>query len=152
MSEISRPSWEKTVYKSQLRRVVAQQQIKIFKFRKKFLKVHKLYFEKHKKCHIWPRVLLKHLDDNLNPIDYIAWRQISKLLFTLIFPRMLKQLMENVEDLENLDKLLDSSNKSYRDSKSKKSSLEINFLFRYGQFGSGTVFFATPCTYTLFLL
>ena len=59
---------------------------------------------------------------------------------------MLKQLMKNAEDLENLDKLLDSSNKSYSDSKSKKSSLEINFLFRYGQFGSGTVFFATPCT------
>ena len=58
---------------------------------------------------------------------------------------MLKQLMKNAEDLENLDKLLDSSNKSYSDSKSKKSSLEINFLFRYGQFGSGTVFFATPC-------
>ena len=54
--------------------------------------------------------------------------------------------MKNAEDLENLDKLLDSSNKSYSDSKSKKSSLEINFLFRYGQFGSGTVFFATPCT------
>ena len=45
--------------------------------------------------------------------------------------------MKNAEDLENLDKLLDSSNKSYSDSKSKKSSLEINFLFRYGQFGSG---------------
>ena len=59
---------------------------------------------------------------------------------------MLKQLMKNAEDLENLDKLLDSSNKSYSDSKSKKSSLEINFLFRYGQFGSGTVFFATPCS------
>ena len=57
--------------------------------------------------------------------------------------------MKNAEDLENLDKLLDSSNKSYSDSKSKKSSLEINFLFRYGQFGSGTVFFATPCIFIL---
>ena len=88
-----------------------------------------------------------HLDDNLSQIDFTTWRQISKSLFTLIFPQMLKQLMKNAEDLENLDKLLDSSNKSYSDSKSKKSSLEINFLFRYGQFCSGTVFFATPCIY-----
>ena len=85
-----------------------------------------------------------YLDDNLNQIDFITWRQISKSLFTLIFPQMLKQLMKNAEDLENLDKLLDSSNKSYSDSKSKKSSLEINFLFRYGQFGSGTVFLRHP--------
>ena len=60
-----------------------------------------------------------HIDDNLSQIDFITWRQISKSLFTLIFPQMLKQLMKNAENLENLDKLLDSSNKSYSDSKSK---------------------------------
>ena len=53
--------------------------------------------------------------------------------------------MKNAEDLENLDKLLDYCNESYSDSKSRKSSLEINFLFQYGQFCSGTVFLATPC-------
>ena len=58
--------------------------------------------------------------------------------------------MKNAEDLENLDKLLDSSNKSYSDSKSKKSSLEINILFRYGQFGSGTVFFCDTLYFSYF--
>ena len=50
-----------------------------------------------------------YLDDNFNQIDFITWRQISKSLFTLIFPQMLKQLVKNAKDL---DKLLDSSNKS----------------------------------------
>ena len=48
------------------------------------------------------------LNDNLSQINFSTWRQISKSLFTLIFPQMLKQLMKNAEDLENLDKLLDS--------------------------------------------
>ena len=53
---------------------------------------------------------------------------MSKSLFTLIFPQMLKELMKIAKDLEILDKLLDSSNISYRDSKSKKSGLAINFM------------------------
>ena len=46
-----------------------------------------------------------HLDDNLNLIDLNTWRQMSKSLFTLIFPQMLKQLMKITKDLENLAKL-----------------------------------------------
>ena len=142
LAEISWRFREQSADRWQLRQVISQQRIKIFEFRKKFLKVHKWNFEKHKKSHIWPRVLLKHLDDNLNPIDYIAWRQISKLLFTLIFPRMLKQLMENVEDLENLDKLLDSSNKSYRDSKSKKSKSKL-YASQWVYYKHGSLFWNT---------
>ena len=84
-----------------------------------------------------------HLDDNLYQTDFITWRQISKSLFTLIFPQMLKRLMKNVEDLENLDKFLDSSNKSYRDFKSKKSKEDIKLLLTYGHFSRGTVFWDT---------
>ena len=84
-----------------------------------------------------------YLDDNLNQIDFITWRQISKSLFTLIFPQMLKQLVKNAKDLENVDKLLDSSNKSYSDSKSKKSSLEINFTLTYSHFSNWVFFWDT---------
>ena len=54
--------------------------------------------------------------------------------------------MKNAKYPKNLDILLDSIHKSYRDSKSKKSSQEIKFQLRYGQFSRGTVFFGTPCT------
>ena len=49
--------------------------------------------------------------------------------------------MKIAEDLENLDKLLDSSNKSYSDSKSKKSSPEINFTLPSWYFIKCIVFF-----------
>ena len=49
--------------------------------------------------------------------------------------------MKNAKHPKNLDIFLDSIHKSYRDSKSKKSSLEIKFQFRYGHFYRGTVFF-----------
>ena len=53
--------------------------------------------------------------------------------------------MKNAKYSNNLDILLDSFHKSYRDSKSKKSSQEIKFQLRYGHFSRGTVFFGTPC-------
>ena len=68
-----------------------------------------------------------HSDDNLDYVTFVRWRQISKSLFTLIFPKMSSQLIKNAKDPEDLDELLDFSNKSYRDNKSKKSGLEINF-------------------------
>ena len=145
MAEISWRSHEESAYRCQLRQVIPQQRINIFQFRKKFPKVHKLNFEKHQKSHIWPGVLLMHLDDNLSQIDFITWRQISKSLFTLIFPQMLKQLMKNAEDPENQDKLLDSGNRLYRDNKSKEFSLEISFTLTHGHFSDWVFFFGTPC-------
>ena len=59
-----------------------------------------------------------YTDDNLDQVDYIKWRQISKSLFTLIIPQMSSQLIQ-AEGPENLDKLLDSSKISYWDSKSQ---------------------------------
>ena len=53
--------------------------------------------------------------------------------------------MKNAKYSNNLDILLNSFQKSYRDSKSKKSSQEIKFQLRYGNFSRGTVFFGTPC-------
>ena len=70
---------------------------------------------------------------------------------------MSSQLIKNAKDPEDLDELLDFSNKSYRDYKSKKSGLEINFPLLYGYIRNRVVFFATPCIidtmakwYTLF--
>ena len=57
--------------------------------------------------------------------------------------------MKNAKYPKNLDILLDSIHKSYRDSKSKKSSQEIKFQLRYGHFSRGTVFFGTPCMYNM---
>ena len=58
---------------------------------------------------------------------------------------MSSQLVKNAKDPEDLDELLDFSNKSYRDYKSKKSGLEINFPLLYGYIRNRVVFFATPC-------
>ena len=58
---------------------------------------------------------------------------------------MSSQLIKNAKDPEDLDELLDFSNKSYRDYKSKKSGLEINFPLLYGYIRNRVVFFATPC-------
>ena len=58
---------------------------------------------------------------------------------------MSSQLIKNAKDPEDLDELLDFSNKSYRDCKSKKSGLEINFPLLYGYIRNRVVFFATPC-------
>ena len=58
---------------------------------------------------------------------------------------MSSQLTKNAKDPEDLDELLDFSNKSYRDCKSKKSGLEINFPLLYGYIRNRVVFFATPC-------
>ena len=53
--------------------------------------------------------------------------------------------MKNAKYPKNLDILLDSIHKSYRDSKSKKSSQENKFQLRCRHFSRGTVFFGTPC-------
>ena len=53
--------------------------------------------------------------------------------------------MKNAKYPKYLEILLDSTHKSGRDSKSKKSSQEIKFQLRYGNFSRGTVFFGTPC-------
>ena len=53
--------------------------------------------------------------------------------------------MKNAKYPKNLDILLDSIHKSYRDSRSKKSSQEMKFQLRYEHFSRGTVFFGTPC-------
>ena len=55
--------------------------------------------------------------------------------------------MKNTKDPEGLEELLDFSNKSYRDYKSKKSGLEINFPLLYGYIRNRVVFFATPCNW-----
>ena len=55
--------------------------------------------------------------------------------------------MKNAKYPKNLDILLDSIYKSYRDSKSKKSSHEIKFQLRYGHFSRGTVFLGHPVLY-----
>ena len=55
--------------------------------------------------------------------------------------------MKNAKYPENVGKLLDSSNKSYRDSKSKKSSLEINFTLTYAHLINGIVFLGHPVPY-----
>ena len=65
---------------------------------------------------------------------------------------MWNQLIKNVKYPENLYKLLDSINKSYRDSKSKKSSVENYFTLTYVHFSNGIVFFGTPCTTILVVL
>ena len=54
---------------------------------------------------------------------------------------MSSQLIKNSEDPEDLDELLDFSNKSYRDYKSKKSGIEINFPLLYGYIRNRVVFF-----------
>ena len=89
-----------------------------------------------------------YADDNLDHVDNIKRRQISKSLFTLIFPQILKQLTKNAEDPENQDKLLDSVSKSYGDTKSKKSSLEINFSLTYAHFSNGVFFLGHPVYFT----
>ena len=60
---------------------------------------------------------------------------------------MSNQHIKNAKDPEDLDELLDFSNKSYRDYKSKKSGLEINFPLLYGHIRNRVVFFATPCIF-----
>ena len=52
--------------------------------------------------------------------------------------------MKNAKDPEDLDELLDFSNKSYRDYKSKKSGLEINFPLLYGYIRNRVVFLRHP--------
>ena len=52
--------------------------------------------------------------------------------------------MKNAKYRKNLDILLDSTNKSCRDSKSKKYSEGIKFQLTYGHFSRGTVSFGTP--------
>ena len=54
---------------------------------------------------------------------------------------MSSQLIKNAKDPEDLDELLDFSNKSYRDYKSKISGLEINFPLLYGYIRNRVVFF-----------
>ena len=66
----------------------------------------------------------------------------SKSLFTLISSQVSSLLMKNAKDLENLDKLSDSSIKSYSDSKSKRSCLEVNFTNR-------VVFLGHPVTFKI---
>ena len=57
---------------------------------------------------------------------------------------MSSQLIKNAKDPEDLDELLDFSNKSYRDYKSKKSGLEINFPLLYGYIRNRVVFLRHP--------
>ena len=78
-----------------------------------------------------------YFDDNLDYVVFVRWRQISKSLFTLIFPKMSSQLIKNAKDPEDLDELLDFSNKSYRDYKFKKSGLQTSFRLCMGILETG---------------
>ena len=57
------------------------------------------------------------------------------------FYGLYNRLMKNAIYPENVIILLDSTHKSCRDSKSKKSSQKIKFQLTYGYFSRGTVFF-----------
>ena len=56
---------------------------------------------------------------------------------------MSSQLIKNAKEPEGLDELLDFSKKLYRDNKSKKSGLEVNFPLLYGYIGNRVVFLDT---------
>ena len=62
---------------------------------------------------------------------------------------MLSQLIKIAKDPENLDKLSDSSIKSYSDSKSKRSCLEVNFTLPYGYITNRVVFLGHPVTFKI---
>ena len=65
------------------------QRIKIFQIRQKFLKVYKDGFAKS--------LDIMYPDDNLDWVDFIKLRQVSKSLFILIFLQMLNQLIETAK-------------------------------------------------------